>query len=83
MDFREYLTSKKIDPDKLKSDENELYQSFNMLFEQMHPNSFTNQKLFLINQLRRKYTLEEKKDTTEKARPQKMKPKMAPRVNKL
>ncbi len=76
MDFNEYLISKKIDPDKLKSGEKELYHNFHNLFAEMHPDSFTNQKLFLINQLRRKYILEEQQDVIEKPKPKKMKPKM-------
>ena len=82
MNFEEYLISKKIDPDKLKSGDEALYKNFNRMFDEIHPDSFTQQKLFLINNLRRKYLLIEKEEVIDKPKPQKMKPKMAPRINK-
>ncbi len=57
MNLRSYLIDKKIDPDQLKKGDNGIYNEFNRLFSQMHPNSFTEQKRFLINKLRRKYKL--------------------------
>lgn len=59
MTFEEYLTNKKIDSVAFKKEEMILWQKFNLLFEQMHPNSFTMQKLNLINGIRRKYPLRE------------------------
>lgn len=76
MNFRTYLIGKKIDPAKFKSEEAETYRSFNMLFSQMHPESFTAQKLFLINKLRRKYTLEKEPEEATIKQPQKVKPKI-------
>jgi hypothetical protein len=52
-----YLTSKKIDSAEFKKAEPRLWQSWSDEFEQMHPNSFTVQKLNLINPIRRKYPL--------------------------
>lgn len=82
MNFRTYLISKKIDPEKLKSAETETYRSFNMLFSQMHPDSFTAQKLFLINKLRRKYLLEKVPEAAVAQAPKKMKPRIVPKVKK-
>lgn len=59
MSFEEYLISKKIDAALLKEAEPALWQEWEELFEQMSPASFTSQKLYLINPLRRKYILKE------------------------
>lgn len=77
MDFRSYLINKKIDPAKFKSAEAETYKSFEKLFEQMHADSFTAQKLFLINKIRRKYFLEKEPDQTAISKPKQVKPKVA------
>jgi hypothetical protein len=57
MTFTDYLISKKIDQDAFQKAEPALFEIWKTEFEQMHPNSFTAQKLYLINPLRRKYTL--------------------------
>lgn len=57
MDFEAYLTSKRIDSARFKTAEPSLWQSWKTDFDQMHPNSFTVQKLNLINPVRRKYQL--------------------------
>ena len=57
MTYEEYLISKKIDAKAFASAEPTLYQTWEFEFNQMHPNSFTIQKLNLINPIRRKYTL--------------------------
>ncbi|PZR38425.1 MAG: hypothetical protein DI538_09685 [Azospira oryzae] len=59
MSFEEYLISKKIDSVALHHAEPVLWQEWKMLFGQMSPASFTSQKLYLINPLRRKYLLKE------------------------
>lgn len=59
MTFKEYLQAKKIDPKGFALAEPERFREFKLLFEQMHPDSFTAQKLFLINPIRRKYPLTE------------------------
>ena len=56
-DFEAYLKSKKIDSAAFKNAEPELWMAWKKEFEQMHPNSFTVQKLNLINPIRRKYQL--------------------------
>ena len=59
MDFETYLRNKKIDPLTFQKGEPVLWQEFKSLFDQVHPDSFTAQKLFLINPIRRKYPLPE------------------------
>jgi len=63
MTFEEYLISKKIDSQLFRVAESALWNEWNLLFKQMSPASFTAQKLYLINPLRRKYLLK----TTEAA----------------
>jgi hypothetical protein len=53
--FDEYLNKKKIDATLFKTSEPELYNRFALAFEQMHEDSFTLQKLYFINAIRRKY----------------------------
>ena len=55
--FEEYLRSKKIDSDLFKTAEPGMWAEWNKEFALMHPNSFTVQKLNLINPIRRKYQL--------------------------
>jgi hypothetical protein len=52
-----YLISKKIDSAAFLKAEPELWKSWDFEFQEMHPNSFTLQKLNLINPVRRKYPL--------------------------
>jgi ABC-type bacteriocin/lantibiotic exporter with double-glycine peptidase domain len=55
MSFEEYLDSKKIDLVQFSKEEPKLFQEWKQTFEQVHPNSFTAQKLYLINSIRRKF----------------------------
>ena len=57
VNFEDYLISKKIDSATFRLAEPAVWESWKVEFEQMHPNSFTAQKLYLINPVRRKYTL--------------------------
>lgn len=57
MTFEEYLISKKIDIEKFAKAEPEMFEEWKVLFEQMHHESFTMHKKFLINPIRRKYHL--------------------------
>ncbi len=77
MQFDEYLREKKINPEKFKAGEPDLYNDFLKIFEQVHPNSFTQQKLFLINKIRRSYQLKEQTET-KKSAAKAMKPKIKP-----
>lgn len=57
MSFTDYLTNKKIDARQFQQAEPAVYGEWAALFEQLHPDSFTGQKKFLINALRRRYLL--------------------------
>jgi hypothetical protein len=57
VDFEAYLQSKKIDAVAFSAAEGEVWSMWKDEFEQMHPKSFTAQKLYLINPIRRKYPL--------------------------
>lgn len=59
MNFEEYLSSKKIDSDAFRNAEPAVWEAWKTELEQMHPNSFTIQKLNLINPVRRKYPLKQ------------------------
>lgn len=55
MNFEAYLISKKIDSTAFRLEESTMWSVWNEEFNQMHVNSFTAQKLYLINPIRRKY----------------------------
>lgn len=53
--FEVFLQSKRIDSEAFRTAEPAVWQSWKEEFDQMHPASFTVQKLNLINAVRRKY----------------------------
>jgi hypothetical protein len=57
VNFEEYLQSKKIDSSAFKAAEESVWENWRKEFEQLSPASFTAQKLYLINPVRRKYQL--------------------------
>jgi hypothetical protein len=57
VNFDAYLESKKIDSSAFKAADPELWKSWEAEFSQMHPASFTTQKLYLINPIRRLHPL--------------------------
>lgn len=57
MTFSEYLVSKKIDEQLFKAAEPTRFEEWETLFAQMHTESFTAQKKFFINKIRRAYLL--------------------------
>ncbi|GAB2774027.1 hypothetical protein GCM10027275_16310 [Rhabdobacter roseus] len=59
MEFLEYLKQKKIDAGVFRQAEPTRYAEWEKLFEEVHPESFTAQKKFLLNDLRRRYLLRE------------------------
>ena len=59
MNFSAYLISKKIDEKAFSEAEPAVFLQWKSEFDQMHENSFTLQKLNLINPLRRKYQLKD------------------------
>lgn len=74
--FAAYLKSKKIDLKGFFASEKETFESWKKEFDQMHPNSFTQQKLFVINNIRRQFPLKEEEQKTEQKKPM-MRPKIA------
>jgi hypothetical protein len=57
MEFEEYLKQKKIDAVSFKKNAPARYVEWQELFVTMHPESFTAQKKFLINDIRRRFLL--------------------------
>lgn len=57
MEFKEYLSSKNIDALSFEQNDEQLFFVWKKEFELMHASSFTDQKKFQINSIRRKYTL--------------------------
>ncbi len=57
MVFEEYLTTKKINYELFIWSDEVLFHNLKVQFNQMHPESFTAQKKFMINGLRRKYKM--------------------------
>ncbi|CAG5069759.1 hypothetical protein DYBT9623_02496 [Dyadobacter sp. CECT 9623] len=59
MDFEEYLITKKIDVNAFKKADAARFEEWSSIFQTMHPESFTQHKKFLINEIRRRYHLKE------------------------
>ncbi|RYC70769.1 hypothetical protein EQG79_01045 [Spirosoma sordidisoli] len=53
--FDNYLLKKKIDANRFREQEPDRYVIWAREYAQMHPDSFTAQKKFLLNDTRRKY----------------------------
>lgn len=80
-DFKTWLKLKKIDPKSFASAEMERFMELKKLFDQVHPNSFTAQKLFIINEIRRKYPFQEEVEKSVQRKPM-VKPKIVkPKTN--
>lgn len=58
MTFEEYLLTKKIDAEKFRKSEPQRFDEWRYLFAQMHAESFTAQKKFLINPTRRTFPID-------------------------
>ena len=57
MTFEEYLVLKKIEAVAFQNSEPERFEEWQQLFTQLHPNSFTEQKKFLLNKIRRQFLI--------------------------
>jgi hypothetical protein len=87
--FEEYLSGKKIDAMAFEQAEKDLVKEWRQEFDQMHPKSFTAQKLFLINGIRRRFPLKTEQANQSltdakpaaTAAPAKPKPIMRPKIN--
>lgn len=60
--FEDYLKQKKINASAWQATNPTQWETFKTLFEQIHPDSFTAQKKFLINDLRKLYPPQEKEE---------------------
>ena len=69
MNFKEYLVGKKIDPEAFSEGDPVRFKEFARIFAQVHPYSFTMQKLHLINMIRRAYPLPQEKWLKEAPKP--------------
>jgi hypothetical protein len=58
MEFEAYLLSKKIDANSFENNEKVLFHFWKKEFELMHESSFTDQRKFEINKIRRKFKLD-------------------------
>ncbi|HAA16518.1 MAG TPA: hypothetical protein DCE41_34340 [Cytophagales bacterium] len=70
-EFNDYLMGKKIDPDAFLQADAAQYRALEAVFLQVSPESFTQQKLFLINPLRRTHPLPPEKMPAKTATPKK------------
>ncbi|WP_341224448.1 hypothetical protein [uncultured Arcticibacterium sp.] len=59
LSFNDYLISKKIDIALFQKEEPAMFAEWEAMFKKVHPDSFTAQKKFLLNPIRRKYLLTE------------------------
>lgn len=59
VNFEEYLSAKKINSSAFQAAEPVRWKEWEMEFSQLHADSFTLQKLNLINPIRRKYPLQQ------------------------
>jgi hypothetical protein len=57
MSFEEFLAQKKIDGPRFRAAEPARFAEWADLFPRLHPESFTMQKKFLLNDVRRRYPL--------------------------
>lgn len=79
MDFKQYLASKRIDAQKFAAAKAVQYTAWEKAFEQMSPDSFTSQKKFLINKIRRAYWLEQVAEEVKEVKKVAAKPVMKPK----
>jgi hypothetical protein len=81
MTWEAYLESKKIDSTRFKTAEPERWQEWHDLFAEMSPASFTAQKLYLINSIRRKYLLTIREESAPKTSALRPVIKSNPKIN--
>lgn len=79
MTFEEFLIKKKIDSHAFQSAEPAQWQEWKSLFEIISEVSFTSQKLYLINAIRRKHLLKNDSAATPKPTAAASKPVMRPK----
>jgi hypothetical protein len=82
MEFEEYLLKKKINAQGFRKAEPAMWKEWEELFAQIHPDSFTQQKLFLINPIRRRFPLKPTVGQEEKPKAKAARPVMKPKPKK-
>lgn len=88
MTFEEYCIKKKIDPENFRKNEPDKWSSFSRIFDQVSENSFTQQKKFLLNDLRKSYPYIEKEkeigvsSVESESKPVSSRPKIKPNIVK-
>ena len=70
LNFKDYLHKKKIDAMAFAKARPEQYADLKKEFDQLHPDSFTAQKLFIINPIRREFPFKEEAVTKVEKKPQ-------------
>ena len=80
MTFEEYLLSKKIDALAYATSEPHQWSEFKIIFGQMHPKSFTMQKLNLINSIRRRFPFAEDLDGKKEIKSEVKQPGVRPKT---
>jgi hypothetical protein len=74
LSFEAYCRKKKIDPDLFLQSDPVRFEEWKTIFNQVHPDSFTEQKKFLINPIRKKYLLIAAEEKTKNEDAAKVKP---------
>lgn len=57
MEFEEYCTKKNIDAKAFEDAEKHYYAELKAIFDQISEASFTQQKMFIVNKIRRNYQI--------------------------
>ncbi len=70
LSFKKYLHKKRIDAVAFTKARTEQYADLKKEFDQMHPDSFTSQKLFIINPIRREFPFKEVTEVKAEKKPQ-------------
>ena len=68
--FKDYLHNKKIDAMAFAQARPGEYADLKKEFDQIHPDSFTAQKLFIINPIRREFPFKEEGEAKVQKKPQ-------------
>lgn len=69
MEWETYLEQKKISAAAYQKGNPDQYREFQEIFYQVSPNSFTSQKLFLLNRIRRQYPVVPEESVKPAAKP--------------
>lgn len=83
MNFEEFLIAKKIDPIRFKKGDQSTFEEWNKDYNLMHPDSFTQRKLFKINAIRREFQLKDSENSNEdKTKKTSIRPVIKPKIKR-